>query len=64
MLTDLKKIDYKENILGTIGNTPLIKLNKIVRGLKPTVFAKVESFNPGGSVKDRIGAGIIEEAER
>lgn len=64
MLTDLTKIDYKENILDTIGNTPLIKLNKIVRGLKPTVFAKVEFFNPGGSVKDRIGITIIEEAER
>ncbi|MBS3913954.1 MAG: cystathionine beta-synthase [Bacteroidetes bacterium] len=64
MLTDLKKIDYKENILGTIGNTPLVKLNKILKGLKPTVFAKLEFFNPGGSVKDRIGVGIIEEAER
>ncbi|MEK7262881.1 MAG: cystathionine beta-synthase [Bacteroidota bacterium] len=64
MLTDLKKIDFKENILGTIGNTPLVKLNKILKGLKPTVFAKLEFFNPGGSVKDRIGVGIIEEAER
>ncbi|MDE3058260.1 MAG: cystathionine beta-synthase [Bacteroidota bacterium] len=64
MLKDLSKISYKENILGTIGNTPLVKLNKINRGLKPLMLAKVESINPGGSVKDRIGLEIIEEAER
>ncbi len=64
MLKDLKKIQYFESILHSIGRTPLVKLNKITRNLKPLVFAKVESFNPGGSVKDRIGVEIIEDAER
>ncbi len=64
MLTDISKLKYYENILGTLGNTPLVKLNKITRGLKGHYFVKVESFNPGGSVKDRIGLGIVEEAER
>jgi cystathionine beta-synthase len=64
MLTDLSKINYHENILGTIGKTPLVKLNKITRGFKGHYFAKVEFFNPGGSVKDRIGLDIIEDAER
>lgn len=53
-----------DNILETIGNTPLVKLNSVVDGLPCTVYAKVEFFNPGGSVKDRIGLGMIEEAER
>ncbi len=56
-------MEYKNNILETIGNTPLIKLNKITRGLKPQIFAKLESSNPGGSVKDRIGISMIEAAE-
>lgn len=55
---------FKENILQQIGNTPLIKLNKINRGLKPQIFAKLESANPGGSVKDRIGIAMIEDAEK
>lgn len=63
MLNDLSKISYKENILETIGNTPLVKLNKVNKGLKPLMLAKVESVNPGGSVKDRIGLEIIEKAE-
>jgi len=54
---------YKNNILEAIGNTPLIKLNKLNRGLKPKIFAKLESANPGGSVKDRIGLSMLEEAE-
>jgi cystathionine beta-synthase len=54
----------KNNILEQIGNTPLIRLNKINRGLKPQIFAKLESANPGGSVKDRIGIAMIEDAER
>jgi cystathionine beta-synthase len=57
-------MDFKNNILETIGNTPLIKLNKINRGLKPQIFAKLESFNPGGSVKDRIGISMLEDAEQ
>ena len=64
MLKDLKKIQYYENVLQTIGQTPLIKLNKITLGYKAAVFAKAEYFNPGGSVKDRIGTEIIEDAER
>jgi cystathionine beta-synthase len=64
MLTDKSKLKYYENILGTLGNTPLVKLNKITRGFKGHYFVKAEAFNPGGSVKDRIGLEIIEEAER
>lgn len=55
---------YKNNILDAVGNTPLIKLNKLNKGLKPQIFAKLESANPGGSVKDRIGVAMLEEAER
>ncbi|MEJ5261970.1 MAG: pyridoxal-phosphate dependent enzyme [Ignavibacterium sp.] len=57
-------MEYKENILEQIGNTPLIKLNKINKGLKPQIFAKLESANPGGSVKDRIGYAMIVDAEK
>lgn len=55
---------YKNNILEQIGNTPLIKINKINKGLKPQIFAKLESANPGGSVKDRIGYAMIVDAEK
>ena len=55
---------YKNNILETIGDTPLVKLNRINKGLKPLIFAKMESLNPGGSVKDRIGIAMLEDAER
>lgn len=64
MLSDIKKMRYFENILSTLGNTPLVKLNKVVKGYKGHYFAKVEFFNPGASVKDRIGLEIIEEAEQ
>lgn len=57
-------IHYHESILTTIGRTPLVRLNSITSGLTPLVLAKVEFFNPGGSVKDRIGWPIIEDAER
>ena len=53
-----------ENIIGTIGNTPLVKLNRVTSGIDATVLVKVEFFNPGGSVKDRIGITIIEDAEK
>ena len=56
-------MEYKNSIIEQIGNTPLIKLNKINRGLKPQIFAKLESANPGGSVKDRIGLSMIADAE-
>ena len=55
-------MDYKNNILEAIGNTPLIKLNKINKGLKPLILAKLESVNPGGSVKDRIGIAMLDDA--
>ena len=57
-------MEYYENILERIGRTPLIKLNRLTKGIKATVFAKMESLNPGGSVKDRIGVAMIEMAER
>jgi len=57
-------LKYKNNILEQIGNTPLIKLNRINKGLKPQIFAKLESANPGGSVKDRIGYNMIIDAEQ
>ena len=56
-------MEFKESILDQIGNTPLIRINKINRGLKPQIFAKLESANPGGSVKDRIGYSMIVDAE-
>ncbi|MDD1676261.1 MAG: cysteine synthase A [Methanomicrobiales archaeon] len=52
-----------ENITGTIGNTPLVRLNRITYGLNATVLVKVESFNPMSSVKDRIGVAMIDAAE-
>jgi cystathionine beta-synthase len=57
-------MDYKKNILELVGHTPLVKLNKLTKGLKPLVLAKMESLNPGGSVKDRIGIAMVERAER
>ncbi len=53
-----------DNVLGAIGRTPLIRLNLMANGLKPTILVKLESVNPGGSVKDRIGIAMIEDAER
>jgi len=55
---------YFKNILETIGNTPLIKLNNITKPLNASVFVKVESFNPGNSVKDRMAIKMIEDAEK
>ena len=60
--TDMAKI--YDDITKTIGNTPLIRLNRVTEGLDATVVAKVESFNPLGSVKDRIGVSMIEAAEK
>jgi cystathionine beta-synthase len=53
-----------DNVLDTIGWTPLIRLNRVVDGARTPVFAKAEFFNPGGSVKDRIGLAMIEAAEQ
>ena len=55
---------YHDSVLGLIGNTPLIRLNRLNKGLKPTILAKMENLNPGFSVKDRIGISMIEAAER
>ncbi|MBA3515210.1 MAG: pyridoxal-phosphate dependent enzyme, partial [Pyrinomonadaceae bacterium] len=55
---------YYDNVLGLIGRTPLVKLNRLTRGIKATVLAKMENLNPGFSVKDRIGVAMIEAAER
>jgi len=53
-----------DSVLGTIGWTPLIRLSRITQGLRTPIYGKAEIFNPGGSVKDRIGLPIIERAER
>lgn len=54
---------YAENILGTIGNTPLVKINKLTTEVDALVLAKVETFNPGNSVKDRMALKMVEDAE-
>ncbi|MCP1995979.1 PLP-dependent cysteine synthase family protein [Flavobacterium sp. HSC-61S13] len=59
-----EEIKACDNLLELIGNTPLVKLNRISTGLKGNFYAKVEAFNPGHSTKDRIALHIIEEAER
>src|SRR5690554_440046 len=59
-----KKQNVYNNVLELIGDTPLIRLNKISQGLKGTFYAKVEAFNPGHSTKDRIALHIIEDAEK
>lgn len=56
-------MNYAENILQTIGNTPLVKLNTITRDIDALVLAKVETFNPGNSVKDRMAVKMVEDAE-
>ncbi len=61
---DLKKVQFATDIVATIGNTPLVRLNAVTRGLSATVLAKLESRNPGGSVKDRIGISMVEAAEK
>ncbi|MEW6005582.1 MAG: cysteine synthase family protein [Stygiobacter sp.] len=57
-------LEKYNNILDAIGNTPLVKLNNITKGLKANIFAKLEFLNPGGSIKDRIALYMIEKAER
>ncbi|HEX9006595.1 MAG TPA: cystathionine beta-synthase [Bacteroidota bacterium] len=60
---DTTNIQYCETILDAIGRTPLIRLRRVAQGVKGLVLAKAEFLNPGGSVKDRIGRAIVEEAE-
>ncbi|MBB2952022.1 MULTISPECIES: pyridoxal-phosphate dependent enzyme [Sphingobacterium] len=55
---------WYNNILETIGNTPLVKLNKITKDLKGTILAKIETSNPGNSIKDRMALKMIEDAEQ
>ena len=57
-------MEVLDTFLDAMGNTPLVRLNKVTRGIRPTVLAKLEMLNPGGSVKDRIGLRMIEAAER
>jgi cystathionine beta-synthase len=56
--------DIKDSILDAIGHTPLVRLSRLAAGLTPQVIAKVESLNPGGSIKDRVAVALIEAAER
>src|SRR6204780_3190761 len=53
-----------DSILDTIGNTPLVRLSRIGAGLRPQLVAKLETFNPGGSIKDRVAVALIDAAER
>ena len=57
-------MQYAKNILETIGNTPLVRLNNITKGIEATILAKVEFFNPGSSVKDRMALKMMEDAEQ
>jgi len=57
-------MEYAKNILGTIGDTPLVKLNKLTADLPCLVLAKYETFNPGNSVKDRMAVKMVEDAEK
>ena len=56
-------MNYSDNILETIGNTPLVRLNTITKDIPALVLAKIESFNPGNSVKDRMALKMVEDAE-
>ena len=60
----LEGVQYHESILDTVGNTPLVRLRQLARDCPCPVLAKLEFFNPGGSVKDRIGLAMVEDAER
>ena len=54
---------WQNSILEVIGNTPMVRLNRIAKNTRPTLLAKLEYMNPGGSVKDRIGITMLEAAE-
>ncbi|MGP3952804.1 cystathionine beta-synthase [Streptomyces sp. 7N604] len=57
-------MQYHDSMIELVGNTPLVRLNSVTKGIQATVLAKVEYFNPGGSVKDRIALRMIEAAEQ
>ena len=56
--------EIRDSILDTIGDTPLVRLSRIGAGLTPQLVAKLELFNPGGSIKDRVAIRLVEAAER
>ncbi len=58
------EVRYYDNVVDLIGNTPLVRLHSVTAGIGATVLAKVEYFNPGGSVKDRIAVRMVDEAEK
>ena len=58
------EMKYSRSVLELIGETPLVRINRLTQGMKPLVLAKMESYNPGGSVKDRIGVAMIDRAEQ
>ncbi len=60
----MSAVQVLDSILDAVGHTPLVRLHRVTAGLRPTILAKVETLNPGGSVKDRIGLRMIEAAER
>jgi cystathionine beta-synthase len=64
LIQKILSMNYYEDILATVGNTPLIRLNRIAEDKKPLLLAKVEYFNPGGSSKDRIGISMLDAAEK
>jgi cystathionine beta-synthase len=57
-------VDIKESILDAVGETPLVRLSRLGRPLKPQLVAKIEALNPGGSIKDRVALALVEAAER
>ena len=57
-------MQVSDSLIDLVGNTPLVRLGRMAAGLRPQVIAKVEYFNPGGSVKDRIALAMVEAAER
>src|SRR3954469_15226757 len=64
MTTKTQRTQVHENIIQVIGNTPIVKLNRIAAGCPAHLYAKLEFMNPGGSIKDRIGYWLIDDAEK
>ncbi|MBL8126966.1 MAG: cystathionine beta-synthase [Chloroflexia bacterium] len=64
MTTTASTTDIRSDVIAALGHTPLVRLNSITKGIRTPVVAKLEMMNPGGSVKDRIGIRMVEEAER
>ncbi|MDQ2653903.1 MAG: pyridoxal-phosphate dependent enzyme, partial [Chloroflexota bacterium] len=64
MTTTASTANIRSDVIDALGHTPLVRLNSVTKGLRTPVVAKLEMMNPGGSVKDRIGIRMVEEAER